>query len=208
VNRFALLLCFAALPALSADLPEILRAVEQRYNTAKTLQVEFQETYRIPGRPARTESGTLYLRKPGRMRWVYTSPADKLFLSDGETMFLYTPANGRVEKMKVKESEDMRAPLAFLLGRLNLSTEFKRIEARFDQGHTWLVAFPKSEDYPYSRVEFEIGPGSEIRQVKVMGHDRSVLEFLFSNEKRNPPLAADLFRFQMPPGAEFVGGAR
>jgi outer membrane lipoprotein carrier protein len=104
-----------------AALDGLLKGVEARYNKAKTLQVAFHEDYTPLGRPRRSESGTLLLRKPGRMRWVYDQPKGKLFVSDGKYMWLYTPAENRAEKMKLQVSDDLRAPLAFLLGKLNPS---------------------------------------------------------------------------------------
>ena len=92
----------------------LLKNVENRYNRAQTLQVLFNESYTGAGQPRRSEAGRLTLRKPGRMRWDYTSPLGKLFVSDGKFLWLYTPANNRVERMRLKEAEDMRAPLAFL----------------------------------------------------------------------------------------------
>ena len=80
---------------------------------------------RSRGRPRKSESGELTLRKPGRMRWDYTAPAGKLFLSDGKQVYLYTPDSNRVERMPLKESDDMRAPLAFLLGKLDFAKEFR-----------------------------------------------------------------------------------
>ena len=82
-------------------LDALLKGVETRYNKALTLEVLFHEGYTAPQHPKRTESGTLRLRKPGRMRWDYSDPAGKLFLSDGKNLYLYTPNNKRVEKMKL-----------------------------------------------------------------------------------------------------------
>jgi len=129
-------------------------------------------------------------------------PANKLFLSDGQDLYLYTPSNNQVEKMKVKESEDLRAPLAFLLGRLSFQKEFRRIEARSEDSGTWLMLEPKSDNFPYHKVEFFVGPDSEIRRVKIFGYDRSVLEFFFNNEKRNPKLEPKLFVFNAPPNSK------
>ena len=67
------------------------------------------------------------------MRWDYSQPKGKLFISDGKFMWLYTPAghgHPRAEKMKLQESDDMRAPLAFLLGKLNFEKEFRNLQAR------------------------------------------------------------------------------
>src|SRR5262249_3226547 len=151
-----------------------------------------------------TESGTLRMRKPGRMRLDYTDPAGKLFVSDGKDVYLYSPVNKEVEKFKMKESEDMRVPLAFLLGKLNFEKEFQGFESREDNGLTWLSAKPKSENLPYTKVEFAISPEFQIRRVVVTGYDRSVTDFAFDEEKVNPSMDSKIFRFQMPAGAKLV----
>jgi outer membrane lipoprotein carrier protein len=193
-----------SLCAATPDLASLLQSVETRYNRAQTLQVVFHEAYTGPGRPRRTESGTLLLRKPGRMRWDYTSPEGKLFLSDGKFLWLYTPNNHQVEKMSIKESDDMRAPLAFLLGKLHFAKEFRNITAQPEGDGTRIVAEPKTDTLPYTRVEFAVGPNAEIRHVQVTGFDNSILEFDFEQEKVNPPLEAKLFQFRMPQGAALV----
>ena len=192
-----------AVCALAADAPpdNLLKSVEARYNKAKTLQVLFKEEYTSPGHRQLTESGILMLRKPGRMRWDYSQPAGKLFISDGKLLWIYTPAENRVEKMKFQESDDMRAPLAFLLGKLHFDKEFRDLQGQPDGADTRIKAEPKSDNLPYSKVEFVVTPDARIREVKVTGFDGSVLAFAFDQEKLDPPLEAKLFQFQMPAGA-------
>jgi outer membrane lipoprotein carrier protein len=190
--------------AADAQLDTLLKAVENRYNQAKTLQVTFKEDYMPPNGVRRSESGILMLRKPGRMRWNYSQPAGKLFVSDSKYLWLYTPSANRVEQMKVRESEDMRAPLAFLLGKLDFSKEFQNLQAKSETGGTRITCEPKSDNLPYSRVEFLVAPDYTIREVKVTGFDRAILDFNFDQERLNPPLDAKLFQFQMPKGAELV----
>ena len=98
----------------------------------------------------------------------------------------------------------MRAPLAFLLGKLNFSKEFRNIQARPEGDGTLIVAQPSTASLPYTSVEFLVTPGHEIRRVKVTGYDKSILEFRFDGEKLNPPLSSATFRFQPPAGAEVV----
>jgi outer membrane lipoprotein carrier protein len=190
--------------AADARLDALLKAVEGRYNRAKTLQVVFHEDYTPQGKPRRTESGTLLLRKPGRMRWDYDQPKGKLFVSDGKYLWLYTPADNRAEKMKFQESEDMRAPLAFLLGKLNFEKEFRNLEGRAEGADTRIAAEPKTENLPYSAVEFLVTADGRIKQVKVTGFDHSVLDFAFDQEKVDPALDGKLFQFQVPKGVELV----
>jgi outer membrane lipoprotein carrier protein len=196
---------FAADPGLS----RVLKGVEERYNRAKTLQVVFEETYTVNGRPRKAETGDLYLRKPGRMRWDYTAPAGKLFLSDGKDVYLYTPADNSAEKMKLKESEDMRAPLAFLLGKLEFEKEFQNFQTKpTDGGNLKIIANPKSDRLPYREVEFIVTPDFQIRTLNITGQDSSVLTFVLTNERLNPALDDKIFRFNLPSGATLKDGSK
>src|SRR5579862_9716210 len=85
----AALILPALLPADTPDVTKLLAGIEDRYNHIQTLQVAFTESWTLNGRK-RTGSGTLYLRKPGRMRWEYTAPAGRLFISDGEFIYSYS----------------------------------------------------------------------------------------------------------------------
>lgn len=195
-----------AVCAFGADtrLDTLLKGVEARYNKAKTLQVLFTEVYAPPNKARRTESGILMLRKPGKMRWVYSQPPGKLFISDGKQLWLYTPEDNRVEKMKMKETDDLRAPLAFLLGKLDFDKEFRNLQSTAEGAGTRITAEPKTDNLPYSAVEFLVAPDNHIKEVKVTGFDRSILHFTFDQERVDPPLDGKLFQFQPPKGAELV----
>jgi len=110
--------------------------------------------------------------------------------------------------MKVQESDDMRAPLAFLLGKLNFQKEFRNLQARPEGAGagTRITAEPKTDSLPYSAVEFVVTAQNRIREVKVTEFDHSILDFTFEEESLNPPLDGKLFQFQAPPGAEVVEG--
>ncbi|MGE5567896.1 MAG: outer membrane lipoprotein chaperone LolA [Rhodospirillales bacterium] len=206
MTRFAIGVCLLAVSAWARtpEISEILKGVENRYNRARTLELSFQQITDAPRRAARTESGELFLRKPGRMRWQYNVPKGKLFISDGKYIYLYTPANNRVERTRVKESEDLRAPLAFLLGKLDFQRDFKRFVMRQDGESLSIIAEPKSENATFTQVEFRVGPEYEIRELEIIGQDNSIIQFRFENERLNPPLKETLFKFTAPEGAEVV----
>src|SRR6266852_3814184 len=90
----------------------VAAAVDAHYNHLRTLQTEFTEVYRGSG-IERTESGTLWLKKPGKMRWEYRSPREKLFVSDGKTAWFYVPEDRQARKTAAKKLDDIRSPLAF-----------------------------------------------------------------------------------------------
>ena len=195
-------LCAAAEPRLNP----LLKSVETRYNSAQSLKLDFVETYTAPRRPQQVESGVLTLRKPGRMRWDYTKPAGKVFVSDGKRVSLYDPETNQVEVSGLKETEDMRAPLAFLLGKLNFYKEFRSFQLRTDGDGTWILAEPNSDTLPYSRVEFLVAPDAHIRRIKVFGADRSVLDFQFAQERLNVAVDSKFFDYRAPVTAQILEG--
>jgi len=206
VTRFALWVSLALMPlqAADTDLNSLLKGIEQRYNRAKTLKVQFTESYSVQGRPRKSESGDLTLRKPGRMRWDYTVPPGKLFLSDGKDVYLYTPDAHRVEKTKLKASEDMRAPLAFLLGKLDFAKEFREFALKPDGANFVVTAKAKDDKLPYEKIEMLVTPDYEIRRLVIDGQDQSILTFQFNQEILNPTVNDALFKFEKPDGATLV----
>ncbi len=198
------LLLGAPLAAAPRNLENLLKTIEERYNRTQSLKLDFSETYAGSGRPVQTESGVLYLRKPGRMRWEYTSPAGKLFLSDGKEVFQYLPDDHQATRSRLKQSEDMRAPLAFLLGKLDFAKEFKSFETSGDPVGTWIVAAPKSDNLIYNKVEFLASADGEIHRLRVTGQEGSKLAFEFSNERINAPVSDAMFTFHAPPGVPVV----
>ena len=190
--------------AAEPNLQDTLKAVEQRYNRPKTMQFLFQQTYSGPGRMSRTESGELTLSKPGKMRWDYTIPAGKVFLTDGTYAWFYSPTAGRVERTKTKESADLRAPLAFLMGRLEFQRDFREFRYRVESGEYHIVALPKSEKAPYTEVEFIVGKDFAIRELAVTGQDKSLMRFRFTSERQDQRFPAGQFEFRAPAGVPVV----
>src|SRR6185369_11231955 len=152
--------------AADAKLDALLKGVETRYNQAKTLQVLFQEDYTPPGKMRRTDKGILMLRKPLRMRWDYSQPPGKLVVSDSKFLWVYTPDDKHVQQLKLQDTDDMRAPLAFLLGKLDFSKEFKNLQVRPEGSDMRIVAEPKTDNLPYSEVQFLVTREYRIREVK------------------------------------------
>src|ERR1700689_978089 len=110
----------------SAD--DLRRSLETRYQHAHTLKALFFERYSDGSGGNSAESGTVYFSRPGRMRWEYESPEQKLFLVDGTNTWFYIPADHTASRAKMKESSDWRTPLALLAGKADLSQLCRRIE--------------------------------------------------------------------------------
>ena len=196
-------------PTASPSLAQVLREVESNYNRMKTMKTQFKQIVREGGRTARIEDGTLWLSKPGRMRWEYVSPETKLFLTEANRMTLYVPSEKRVMQTSVKESDDLRAPLRFLLGRLDFNQEFQRFEVLnslkpLEAGNVIFKTYPKRLAGQVDSMVFEISPGRQIRRVVINEPGGTETEFRFAGEEANVQVSADKFRFTPPPGTEIV----
>lgn len=128
-----------------------VRQLETRYHGARTLKAVFLESYHEGHSASRVESGTAYFSKPGRMRWEYAQPEQKLFLSDGKTVWFYVPSDHTVTRSAMKESDDWRTPLALLTGKADLGKICSKIDMAGDEkaatvGNVVLRCVPKGQD--------------------------------------------------------------
>ena len=188
----------------AVDLSTLLKGVENRYNRARTMQMQFEQTQSGQGQISRTESGEVSIQKPGRMRWEYARPAGKFFLTDGKFAYYYSPNSKQVSRSRIKEADDLRAPLAFMIGQLDFQRDFKEFRTTPEGANTYIAAIPKSPRAPYTQVDFLVTPDFRIEMLRVTGQDGSVMRYRLSGEKSNPALPPSTFQFVKPDGAELV----
>ena len=121
-----LFLCSQLLLAQShpPDVRQAAATIDARYNGMKSLRAEFTEVY-SGGGVRRSESGTLWIKKPGKMRWEYSSPQKKVFLTDGATAWFYVPGERQARRTPLKKLDDLRSPLRYLLGHTKLEKELR-----------------------------------------------------------------------------------
>jgi len=203
-----LILTVATSPA--ADAPAIAAGVDGHYNHLRTLQAEFTEVYHGDGME-RTESGTLWLKKPGKMRWEYRSPREKLFLGDGKDAWFYLPGDHQVRKTSMRKLDDLRSPLAFLLGKTRLEKELQGLSLAPDvtpltPGNVVLRGVPTVMGDRMSQLVLEITPEHQIARISMQGADGSVTEYRFTDQKENMEIDDQRFHFVPPAGVEVMDG--
>jgi len=194
----------------AADVKSVAAAVDAHYNHLKTLQADFTEIYRGSGMD-RTESGTVWLKKPGKMRWEYRSPTEKLFVSDGRDAWFYVPADRQARKESAKKLDDIRSPLAFLLGKTKLEKELQGLSLAPDlpplqAGDVVLRGIPKAFADQISEIVLEITPGNQIARIVLQSVDGSATEYRFTEQKEDVAVGDAKFQFKPPAGTETVEG--
>lgn len=221
----ALILAVLLLPVgtfYSSDVKAAVQAFEARYRGAHTLKAAFFERYSDGHGGELAESGTVYFSRPGRMRWEYESPEQKLFLVDGKNVWFYLPADRTASRGKLKESSDWRTPLALLAGKANLSQMCRQIQvadpgaelvgepndARVPPGDTLLRCIPRgdsgSADDAVREVLLETDRQARLVRVVIREAGNVETEFRFGNWEENLALPESKFHFQPPPGVAVV----
>jgi len=194
----------------AADVKGLAAAVDGHYNHLRSLEAEFTEVYRGAGME-RTESGTLWLKKPGKMRWEYRSPRVKLFVSNGQDAWFYVPDDRQARKTPAKKLEDLRSPLAFLLGKTKLEKELEGLSLAPDvtpmqAGNVVMRGVPRALGDRVSEVVLEIAPDHRIARIVIEEVDGSATEYQFGAMKEDVGIADGRFEFQPPAGTETVEG--
>jgi outer membrane lipoprotein carrier protein len=207
---FAVLVSLLAGPARAADVKAVASAVDAHYNHLRTLRAEFTEIFRGSGME-RTESGTLWLKKPGKMRWEYRSPKEKLFVSDGKDAWFYVPEDRQARKQSAKKLEDIRSPLAFLLGKTKLAKELTGLSlapdiAPVQAGDVMIRGVPQGFADLVSEIVLEITPQNQISRILMQGVDGATTEYRFTDQKEDTEVTDSGFSFRPPMGTEIVDG--
>ena len=202
------LLTSIATMSQAADVRAIAEAVDRHYNHLRTLECEFTETYSGSG-SERAETGTLWLKKPGKMRWEYRSPRAKLFVGDGKNVWFYVPSERQVRKTSMKKLDDLRSPLAFLLGKTQLGKELLGLSlapevAPLASGDVMLKGVPKGFQDRLTQVLLEITAESSIRRIVMKQTDGATIEYRFSEQKEDVAITDQHFEFRVPEGVEVV----
>jgi outer membrane lipoprotein carrier protein len=183
---------------------DLAQRVDRHYNQLHSLKAGFAESYEGLG-IQRTESGTLLLLKPGRMRWEYSAPAGKLFLLDGKYAWFYSRGDSQVQRIPAKELDDLRSPLRFLLGHTEVEKELTNLTlAGAPNGRFTLTGQPKGQQERVSRVTLTVTAGGVIAGIEMEETDGALTRFTFTGEVPNAPVPADAFHFTPPPGVPVV----
>jgi outer membrane lipoprotein carrier protein len=209
IARIAVLLAASVLPAAAQDVHALASKVDEHYNHLTSLRATYTEHYSGMGQQ-RTETGTLLLRKPGRMRWTYSS--GKLFVLDGKFGVSYTPGDPQAQRVPAKQLDDMRSPLRFLLGHTKLEKELDHLQATpAANGAVTLAGTPHYEmtpgDQRVQKIAVTVSAATgAISGLRIEEIDGSFTEFVFRDMQENVPAVDADFRFTPPAGVTVIEG--
>ena len=149
-------------PDVRPPAPDVAGALQRKYDGVKDFTASFSQTYEGGVlRRKGAEAGTVSVKKPGKMRWDYAGPEKKLFVSDGQTMFLYFPNEKQVMKNDVPSQDQATSAVLFLMGKGNIVRDFNIRWADGGSDTTYRLRLdPKARQAEYRLARNHRRPGN------------------------------------------------
>ena len=217
MKSFCVLALAAAfvIPVAAQNDPVALAAkVQQRYNGIRDFQGDFVQSYEGGVlRTKTTERGSMAIKRPGRLRFTYTKPERKEFVSDGVRLYTHLVADKQVIVSPAPSAEDGDVPAMFLAGRSDLSRDYTATFTSLPGAAAGLVTLklvPKKDDSEFESLGIGVDPKTlQIQFLTAVDKQGGRSSFTFSNLKENRGLSDKDFEFRIPRGADVVTqGAR
>lgn len=211
--RVAAVLAFVALttPGARAQGEEsaetLARRLQQRYQTITDFRADFtQSTRREVTKTTQRAGGTIAVKKPGRVRMVYSAPEKKEIVHDGAFIWDYVPADRTVIKTPAPPEDEAPTAMLFLGGRGDILRDFvpSRTVSPVD-GTIALRLTPRQRDDDYEFLLVVLDPKSlQIRGLVTQSELGGETQITFTNLKENTGIADSTFRFTPPRGVEVI----
>jgi outer membrane lipoprotein carrier protein len=189
---------------------DLAQALQRKYDGIKDFSAEFTHSYRGGVlKKEIVEKGRLLVKKPGKMRWQYTSPEQKLFVSDGVKMYSYIPQDKQVMVTSIPPDDQITTPTMFLIGKGNLTRDFSASivdpPAGAPPGTRALKLVPKKPQREYDWLLLEVAPQTlQLRGLVTSDAQGGLSSFSFTNLKENTDVADKEFAFTIPRGVDVV----
>jgi outer membrane lipoprotein carrier protein len=212
MRLFVPLIVLLSMPVLGSaqtgQSPDALaKQLQARYQNVRDFTADFVQTYR--GGVLRTETrerGTVAVKKPGRMRWIYTSPERKEFVSDGQKMYAYIPEDRQVTVSDVPADSQAPTPVLFLAGKGDLVKDFTASQADSPvPGSIGLKLTPRRNEPEYEYLIVAVDPATlQIRALTTRDRQGGESTLRFENLQENKGISDKDFAFRIPRGVDVI----
>lgn len=203
ISSFLFLIAAASQPASASDATAVIRAVEAKYSKVQAMSADFVQTTRSEAFGEETQVGELVLKRPKQMYWNFTGGANKQFVTDGKTMWIYTAADKQVIRYDdVSASTSTADSLLQSLDSLDELFAVDLIDA--SEAHQVLSLQPRKDGGQVKHLDLELDPQYVVKTVTITDTFDNVTVLAFSGVHLNPNVPDSMFQFQPPPGVEVI----
>jgi outer membrane lipoprotein carrier protein len=198
-----------AVAAQTGDPVAFAAKVQQRYNGIKDISGDFVQTYEGGVlRTKTTERGTIAIKRPGRMRFVYTKPEKKEFVSDGNRLYAHMIADKQVIVSPAPGPDQGDIPAMFLAGQSDLARDYTPSFTALPGAAPGLVTLklvPRKPSAEYESIGIGVDPKTlQIQFLTAVDTQGGRSSFSFTNLKENLGMSDKQFEFRIPRGVDVV----
>ena len=217
-NRVVVIAAVSALALMAAgrgsaqqpSAADLAQALQKKYATVRDFSADFVQTYRggVLNRQMK-DTGHVWIKKPGKMRWEYKTPEEKLFVSDGAKVYWYVPQDRQVIVSDVPPQDQASTPALFLAGKGDITRDFTQQLAEppagLPAGTRALKLVPKVAQPEYDWLVLAVDADTlALRGLVTADAQGGTSTFAFTNLQENVGLADKPFVFTPPRGVEIV----
>jgi outer membrane lipoprotein carrier protein len=190
-----------------ASAADVANQVQQKYDRVRDFSADFvHEAESGVLRKKLVERGTVLVKKPGKMRWNYKVPEEKVFVSDGTRMFMYTPADNQVIVSPVPSDDQATTAVLFLTGKGKLTRDFTVSFVEGAPAGTYALKLqPRLPERDYDWLQLVVDKAAfQIVSLTAADKQGTRSTFTFSNFKENVGVPDKTFAFTIPRGADVI----
>ncbi|MDP2785318.1 MAG: outer membrane lipoprotein chaperone LolA [Sulfurimicrobium sp.] len=171
---------------------------------SRTMRAQFTQTVQDRnGKQVQNASGVMQFSRPGKFRWVYEKPYAQLIVGDGVKVWMYDADLNQVTVRKLDQALGS-TPAALLAGDNEIERNFDLIDGGRRDGLEWVEASPKNQGGSFEKIRLAFRDGT-LAEMELRDHFGQTTTIRFVQLELNPKLAAKLFIFTPPAGADVVG---
>ena len=182
---------------------EIVQAVERTYANVQAIRADFTQTSRSSLMGEQHQKGKVLLKRPRKMRWAFTQPDDRQFVTDGKTMWIWSASDNQV--IVTGDFASQSGDMPQLLDDLSKLDELFDIVVVPGPPQTHVLSLTPKKQAAFKKLELVLEKKKyTLEKVTMTDNMDGVVELAFSQVKLNPELADSSFTFAIPPGAQVI----
>ncbi len=194
-------------PVARESAQQVASALQAKYDNLRDFSADFTQQYESGIlRKKLTERGKVQVKRPGKMRWDYAVPDKKVFVSDGNRVYLWVPADNQVTVSPAPNVDEATTAVLFLVGKGNLTRDFVvSFTEDAPSGAYGLRLQPRLPERDFDWLQLVVDRKSlQIRTLAAGDRQGGQSTFTFTNFKENVRLSDKTFAFKIPRGADVI----
>ncbi len=204
----AVVFCFSIVPVFTqlsaaADIDEILKGIKGRYGKTKDMKGAFvQKTMVKTLNRAQVKTGTVWFKRPDKMRWNYVKPEKQQLITDGNTLWIYQVEQKVVFMKQLDVNNSTVVPMKILSGEINANTQFHAKVLKVADGVALLELKPRRHG-GYEKAVLHVSLADfDIRRIDIFDLYGNITELTINDVVFDNKLTDGFFVYTPIPGVK------